>query len=829
MEEELIKQKYIFLSLIVTLLISATSLFAQTIDKSLIEELQRGREVISKEESKETEMPLPEAEIFKAESLSTIEEMFKNRYFITNDRLKLVSLRDSLMVLFKAESLKIAIRGEYRLSDTLYFQLLKKLPKVEEKLDSTIVTLRQFGYNMFQVALPVIPSFTPVAEDYILGPGDEITIEVSGQMNESWDKIIDRDGKIVIPKVGQINIWGKTYREAKETIERALKKEFTNIEVSIALGELRSVNIFILGEVRRPGLYNISALSNPLSALFKAGGPKKSGSLRRIKYISNKGYSSTSDLYDILIEGKKLANIQLETGDIIYVPPIGGIVGVTGAVTRPGIFELNKSDDLSDILLMSGGMLPIGGTFRIQLERVSYGEKKVIEDFRFQSREEFRKKAHEIKIKNGDLIEAFEVPPIRRNYITISGNVERSGTYGLNEGMTILDLIREAGGLKKGTYLERAELLRFRGVRNPEIIEINLNKIMDENARENIELKEWDNLIVYSIDEIQEKFTVSISGAVIHPGVYPLSPDMTVDDLLFKGILMRTATEKAELFSIDPDYGVSIRTIELTDSAALNIVLKPNDHILVKMKPAYREVGYVSIIGEFTYPGTYPIKEGDIIKDVIERAGGFTKDAYLEGAKFSRKSVAELQNKAIQDLIRETRLRLLAEQRTTIEAGLSPEEVANRRQYLANQQAELTQLSKIETPGRVVIDLQDPAQLNMPLEDGDILTIPKLPKTVQVVGQVYNPTGITYEEGLSLKDYLSMSGGPKPTADKKRIYVRRASGKVVRNPDEIKPGDTIIIPEKVAVGKSFWEIAGIFATLIYQIGIGVAAFSVFVK
>ena len=826
----MIKRKYILSFLIFFCFCLTTSIGAQGIDRNLLERIRKERakmefEEERPEEIKERIIPVP----MEVESLSTIEKMFKERYFITTDRRKFESIRDSLIESVRSESIKIEIRGRYLSSDTLYFQLRSELSKIEKKLDSISITLRQFGYNMFKVTLTEMPSFTPIAEDYLLGPGDEVTIEISGQMNEAWDKRIDRDGKIVLPKVGQITLWGKTYKDAKETIEKALKREFTNIEVSVTLGELRSVNLFVLGEVRNPGLYNVIALSNPLSALFTAGGPEKTGSLRLIKYIPNKGETRIFDLYDLLIEGRKLPNIQLEAGDIIYVPPIGNIVGVTGAVTRPGIYEINGFSDLSDMLQMSGGILPTGGIFRIQIERVSRGNRKVVEDFRFQSDEEFRKKTQDIKIRNGDLIELFEIPPLRHNYVTIEGNIERTGTYGLEKGMTVLDLIEEVGGLKEGTYLDRADIFRFQGVENREIIELDLEKIMEKDSKENIKLKEWDKLKIYSIDEIQERFTVTISGAVKYPGTYPLSPDITVNDLLFKGIPLRGVTERAELFSLDPDLGVSIKTISLSDSIDLKIKLKPMDHLLVKRKPAYREVGYVSLLGEFIYPGTYPIKTGEPMKNVIERAGGFTNEAYPDGARFKRKSVAELQNKAVLDLIRETRLRLVAEQRRVMEGAVTEQERLSTMQYLQNQQIQIEELSRMPSPGRVVIDLRDPAQLNTPLEDGDSLFVPKLPKTVQVIGHVYNPTGITYEEGLTQNDYLNMAGGPKKTADKKAIYVRRASGKVVRNPREIKPGDTIIVPEKVEIGRDFWDIVSTTATILYQIGIAVAAFTVFTK
>ena len=802
-------KRYILLFFAIILFNSATTGQAQVIDRSLFEQLEKERRVSERKEI-EPKRILPE--VIEPEPLSIIEKMFAERYFVTRERNKLKALRDSIIK-----------------EDTTAMKTKLELYQIEEQLDSITITLKQFGYNMFQIIPSVMAPFIPIAEEYILGPGDEVIVEISGQVNNSWTEKIDRDGKIVIPKVGSIKLWGKTYKEAKRTIEQTLNKEFSNIMVSVSLGELRSVNVYVVGEVNSPGLYNTSPLSDPLSLLFIAGGPKKSGSLRRIKYIPTTGKTRSLDLYNLLVKGKKLSHIQLESGDIIYVPPIGEVVGVTGAVNRPSIYEISGSEDLSDLFLFSGGMLPTGGNYRVQLERISSGKKKTVVDFRFRDEKEFKRKIRSIKIMNGDLLCVFEIPPLRHNYVIIDGNIERSGTYGWEEGMTVLDLIERAGGIKRGTYLKRAEIMRFWGVENPKIIEFDLKGLMEGNSTENIKLKEWDRLKIYSLDDIQERFTVTISGEIKNPGNYPLCPDMTIGDLIFKGILRRSASEKAEFFRVDPDRGVSLKVIELNDSIDFAILLAPQDHILIRKKPGYREVGYIKLLGEIGYPGTYPIQEGELLKDVVKRAGDFTKEAYLQGAMFTRKSVANLQNKAVQDLINATRMSILAEQRKLMEGELSKEERTAQMDYFRTQLRQVEELSKVPTPGRIVIDLSNPEQLNIPLEDGDALFIPKTPMTVQVIGKVYNPTGITYRKGLSLKKYLEMAGGPKPEADKRKIYVRRASGRVVKDPDEIKPGDTIIVPEKVEIGKSFWEVIGTVAIIVYQIGIGVAAAAAIMK
>ncbi len=687
----------------------------------------------------------------------------------------------------------------------------------------TTETLNQFGYDMFQRTIAPLAPFFPIAEEYVLGPGDQVIIEISGEVNQSWNKWIGRDGKIVIPKVGSIKLWGKTYKEAKEIIEERLMEEFYGIEVNVTLGELRSVNVYVLGEVNKPGLYNLSSLSDLLSALFWAQGPKKSGSLRRIKYISSKGEKLTLDLYKLLIEGEKIPEIKLESGDIIYIPPIGNVIGVTGAVNRPSIYEITKLESVSEILHVAGEMLPTGGTFRIQLERISKGERRVIEDFTFRDEKDFKKKTEDIKIKNGDLLRVFEVPPYVHDYVTIEGNVEKEGVYGLKEGMDVLELIERAGGFLEGTYLKRSELLRFKGVESPEIIEIDLEKLIDGDTTENIRLEEWDRLRIYNIDEIQERFTVQITGEVVNPGRYPLYPNMTVDDLLFKGIPKRSAAQEVLLSRIDPDGAIIRKTIDRDDSVDCALYLEHYDEITVNKKEKYPKVGHVIFSGEFKRPGKYFIRDGELLVDVINIAGGFTEEAYPEAVVFAKKRVAKKQMKALLKLTQETRMDIISEQSRLLSADVSAEERSRLMAHFKKLLLQLDELMKLETPGRVVIDLTEPLQLNVPLGDGDSLFVPKKPSTVEVIGSVYNPIGIRYQEGLSLNGYLEIAGGAKPTAETKDIYVRRVSGEVAKDPEKIKPGDTIIVPEKIKLEKSIWEILGIASTIIYQLAISIIA------
>jgi len=846
----MLKEKII---LIFILIILPFTCFSQQIDPSILKQLQTGKTTPFTLQPGLTDSLAEERKpaVEEAETLSTIEKMFNEKYMITPRRMDLELLRDSLVEHVKSESLKIQLRTQYLVSDsmqaeylipadTTYFNLRKKLYKVNKQLDSLSVTLKQFGYNMFQTSLQEIPIFAPVADNYILGPGDELNIDISGELNNSWTLNINRDGSIVLPYIGSVQLWGNTYGESKQIITERFQEEFSNIEVSVSLGYLKSVNVFVMGEFNKPGVYDITVLSNPLAPLFRADGPKKSGSLRKIKYISNNGATKIVDLYKLFIDGKPLPLLQFTSGDMILVPPIGKVVGINGAVIRSGIYELNSTEQLSKLIEMAGGFLPTAGTKRIRIERISQENKKIIENLEFKDQNTFNRLSKNTKIENGDLVTVIEVPPYLHNYVEISGNVNSEGTYQLKDGMTVLDLLEEAGNLRKGTYMERAEILRFTGTEFPEIIEINLEKLLEGNLEENIKLEEWDKLKVFTKKEIEEKFYVNISGEVEKPGQYLLHPEMTVGDLVFAARKFSSARNEAELFRVDPEKGIFLEKINLDDAGDLQIKLKPLDYLSIKRKPYYSELGYATLLGEFKYPGTYPIQVGTTLREIIDRAGGFTENAYLEAAIFTKKSVQKLQTEALENLIRETRLRLLAEQRAIMGSISSETDKLAQMQYIKMQEQQLESIKKIQDPGRVVINLNEPKQLNITLESGDRIEVPRLTGTVQVIGEVYNATGIAYEEGLSLKDYLEIAGGPKPTANTREIYIRRASGKVekgdIRSASgkmggsvKIKPGDTIIVPEKVSIGRSGWEVLGFTVDVLYKVGLAVAAFSVIIK
>lgn len=720
----------------------------------------------------------------------------------------------------RAESLEVS-------DTTTELSTLEKM--FQKRYLITDIELRQFGYEVFDNKSPHISRFSPVADEYIIGPGDRLIIELSGLINRRWNKTVERDGRIVLPKTGPIDLWGRSYKEAKNIIRDKVRESYTNIKINITLEELRSVNVYVLGEVNKPGLYNVNPISDPLSALIKAGGIKKTGSLRKLKYLSSKGNKISLDLYKILTEGEIIPRIKLESGDIIYVPPIGEVVGVVGAVIRPAIYEIKKPERLRSVIDMAGNILPTGGIYRVQVERVYEGKRKIIEDFTFKDRTEFNEETSSIKIKNGDLIRIFEIPHYVHDYVEIEGSIEKEGIYAWEEGMKILDLIEIAGGTLQKTYLKRADILRYRGVDEPEIIEVNLKKLLEGDPEENIKLNEWDKVKIYSRSEVSKPYYVRIEGEVINPGEYPLNPNMKLNDLLFLGIPKRSSSSEAQLFRVKESGKVERKRIMLTDSSQLDLNLEPDDHLIIKKKEAYPEIGYVQLTGEFKNPGKYPIKEGETLNDIIKVVGGFTEESYPEAAVFTKEVIAKEQKIELQKMIREAKMEILAEQRRLIHTELTEKGREERLKEFKRLLLKLEEYPNLENPGRVVIDLTDSTQTNIPLGDGDSLHVPKRPSIVKIIGSVYNPIGVRYRADYSLNDYIERAGGTKPTADVKNIYIRRASGEVNKKNRKIKPGDTIIIPEEVKTGKSIWEILSLSATIIYQVAMGILAVNSIIK
>lgn len=689
------------------------------------------------------------------------------------------------------------------------------------------------GLSMFAT-----PAEVPTIADYILGPGDGLKISVWGQINETFSLTVDPEGKVLLPKTGPIYVWGLKFSEAEKLIKDNMLKGYTNIQISVAMERLRGIKVFVLGEVNMPGAYTVSSLANSFHALYAAGGPTKLGTLRRIKLIRRSIPERTIDLYDMLLKGDNSQDYKLEAGDTVFVPPIGDVAGVAGNVKRPAIYELRDKIRLSEMLETAGGISSVGYLQRIQIERVQEHLRKVVLDLEFKSIPDLKSSQNNLDIQDGDLILIFPITPVRYNFISINGNVLRPGDYELKPGLRLKDLIDKAGGILPSTYLQRAEIARFRGDQTRELIPVNLADLIDGKEEANIQLKEWDLITVYSKVEIMPSQFVEIDGSVNKPGKYELAENMKVSDLIFRGGGLKTNVSmgNAELFRSGTESGSKIFKIDLgkalskdpAEYSKEDLVLDPGDHLFIRGDASKEEKFVIMLSGEFKYPGKYAVEKGTRLSTVIARAGGFTNSAFFDGSVYTRESVRIAQQKMIKGFLDSEQKALLQEQ-STLAVGLTTAQAESRDKLIEYRKQLMDKLSVMDVPGRILIRLNPElnkfagSEYDITVEDGDTFSLPANPSTVQVVGNVYGPGTVVFSDGKGMEYYINKVGGLTKYADANRIFVIRANGETISSfvrAVKIRRGDTIIVPEEF----KYRTLPGIvfkdLVQVLYQITLG---------
>ncbi len=691
----------------------------------------------------------------------------------------------------------------------------------------------QFGYDLFrkrdQAFLPF--EYVPVSPEYVIGPGDEIKINLWGKVEEEYLLEVDRDGKITIPSVGVLSTAGLTFKELKEVLRKKFQQYFSGCSVNVTLSRIRTIRIYVVGKAKNPGSYNVSGMSTLINALFMTGGPSKIGSMRHIRLIRNHQLITELDLYDFILKADKSKDARLEPGDVIFIPHIEDLVAVVGNVKDPAIYELKDETRLMDLLESIGGISATGYLRRIQVERIEDSQFKKLID---KDLSEFIEEDN-IILKNGDIIKVFPVSTVVVNKVTLKGNVVRPGDYEWHEGMKINDIIpsRDLKVLKEDTLLEFARIeRRIPPDFHPEVVHFNLGKATEQDPRENVELKPFDVVTVFNKWEVKEKPVVCIAGAVNIPDTYEYREGMKLSDLIkLAGGLKRYAYNQAELTRVH-----ITRAGPVTERSVLDISRKPDrtpeedttlrrdDYVFVKTIPDWHLYYQVAVRGEVRFPGTYPVKKGERLADLLERAGGFTENVYLKGSLFTRKSVQETQQKMLEKAIDRLEQEVLSAAATKTAAAFAEEESrileAQTRQY----RELIKKLRSVRAIGRLVISIQPLSVLrdtpaNVELEDGDEIFIPSRLSTINVMGSVYNPSTYIYDPETRIDSYIEVAGGPSENADTDRTYVIKVDGSALSHKKikgsffgwsnktyrwevsslsktKLDPGDTIIVPEK---------------------------------
>lgn len=718
--------------------------------------------------------------------------------------------------------------------------------------------LKQFGYDFFKnsLATAVPLDNLPVGNDYTIGPGDSIRIDMWGSLNARHELEVDRNGEIAIPKVGVVKVWGLSYVQAKEAISRAISRYFKGYELNISLGRLRTIQVFVVGEVEAPGTYQISSLGTVINALSAAGGPSKNGSLRTIRMLRGGKVVQEVDLYDMFLSGDRSKDIRLESGDTIFVPVIGPVVAAAGEVKRPAIYELKGKTTFSRFLAMAGGVTAAGYTARIQLERYEGNSARIIVDYE-QKSAALDEGLAGVEVHDRDMVKVFPVNKALRQVVTLKGNVARPGEYQFKPGMRLTDILPDYQAVLPDTWLDSAEITRLAlPDYHREVLSINLRKALAGDKTENVLLQEQDTVQVFSQKEKEEKRTVAINGQVVNPGTFDYYPNMTVRDLiaLAGSPKWNAFLDSAELTRIVVDKGRA-RSDRLTVNLGRalagdpgeNLTLHPNDVLIVRGIVDWLEAKerFVTLTGEIQFPGTYSIAKGERLSSIIERAGGFTDKAYLKGAKFTRLSVQENQQKRMDEVIAKSEQDILKREAELTSLSASKEELEATKASLEGLMKSLDKLKTAKAEGRVVIlltalDAFKRTPYDIELMGGDTLDIPLTPNVVNVLGQVYNSTTLIHMPGEKLSYYLRKSGGPNRDADESEMYVIKADGTVLSKEQSsfgfrwdtegkqwsfggfmsasLDPGDTLVVPQKLERTAWMRELKDI-TTIISQIAL----------
>jgi protein involved in polysaccharide export with SLBB domain len=677
------------------------------------------------------------------------------------------------------------------------------------------------------------PLDVPLGPDYVIGAGDTLAINMWGGITLSLSRIVDRDGRILLPDAGSLDVAGLPLQQAESLIEGALKKQYRDVQATVTVSSLRSVRVYVVGDVQQPGGYDISSLATPLSAIYAAGGPTSVGSLRSARHLRAGQLVENIDLYDFLLHGVRNGSAHFESGDTLLVPPAGPQVAISGAVKRPAIYEITPGDaTLAALISDAGGVTASASLGHIIIDRINDSHQRetvtlnIPDDGASQAG---RDAIARYQMKDGDRIHIGPILPYSQRAIYLEGHVARPGRLPYTDGMRLSNVLHSYRDMLPEPAVHGEVVRLVPPDLHAETIEFNVPDVLIGNA--NLDLQPYDTIRIlgrYQVDAPK----VSIQGEVLRPGIYPLSKDMTASQLVrMAGGFKRDALlESADLTS----YGIvdgnrisgKLATVPIGEAVngsnpAADVPLKPGDILTIHQITGWNDIGEsVTLIGQVKFPGTYGFQEGERLSSVLRRAGGLRDTAYPTGAVLVRDQVRQLEEKSKQELIRQL-------ETSSASARLAPnlgssDSGTTLKAIQAQQEQVLAQLKSQPSSGRQVVNItadidswaNTPADIE--LRRGDVLTIPKRPSFVLVTGQVYNVTALTFTEGKTAKWYLQHAGGTSDAANRKDIFVIRANGSVIGRHSggafdagvlatKLDPGDVVVVPQKVIGASLFWR------------------------
>lgn len=682
----------------------------------------------------------------------------------------------------------------------------------------------------------------PVTSDYVIGPGDELLILAWGQLDVDYAALVERNGTINIPKVGSINVAGIKYQDLQSHLKAAIGRVYRNFDLTVNLGQLRAIQVFVVGQARRPGSYTVSSMSSLVNAVFAAGGPSAKGSMRGIQLKRGNKVVTELDLYDLLISGDKSRDAPLLPGDVIYVPPVGALVAISGSVNVPAIFELKKDGALGDLIAWAGGLASTASGQKATVERIDSRNTRRMDEFKLDAAGTLT------RLRDGDLVTIFSVTPRIDNAVSLRGNVAQPGRFPWRAGMRVKDLIPRVETLISRHYWLRknqtvgmdnaiAELMKRNQAAG---VDIPVTELLKKNQQS--QQQEASSTVAESMRRTQVEADVATANAdslrkiAAQPGAaapfgLPLqagapattgtpAPSGPAGLGIGQGsqsggqdkpdnntARTRLADEiKRNLDEVNWGYAViermnprdlsttlvpfNLGKAILEDDPAHNVLLQPGDVVTIFsvddiQAPIAKQTKYVRLEGEFVNAGIYRVEPGETLRQLVARVGGLSPNAYLFGAEFTRESNRVFQQKKLEETINRLEREM---QRSAISRSRnvsSGEEAAGLGSEAAVQQALLARLRQLRASGRIVLELpaDDAAGLkdlpDLALEDSDRFVVPSRPSTISVVGAVYNENAFVFRPEKRLTDYLRQAGGVSRAGDQEDLYLLRVDGSVI--------------------------------------------------
>ncbi len=693
--------------------------------------------------------------------------------------------------------------------------------------ETTGASLPIFGSSLFSgVPANYVPDENiPVPADYVIGPGDELRIQVFGQQNQQHTFQVDRNGEINYPEVGTLHVAGLPYTGVQQYIQTQLSRIYRNFSVTVTLGQLRSIQIFVTGNARRPGTFTISPFSTLLNALFDSGGPSNIGSLRNIEVIRNNVPVTHFDLYDLLLRGDKSRDVKLQAGDVIFIDAVGPQIAVAGSVNRPGIYEIRPETTVSQAIELAGGRTNVALAGPVRLDRVFEHTMRSLLDVN-------PSQGREVEMKAGDILSISAILDSYKDVVTLRGNVAFPGRYAWHAGMRLTDLVATKEQLVTRAYYERRNnLANFTsgyttgGGPSLQVGGSGLAQAQDNAVRAGASTNSSAN----GGSTLSAALTGSNSNFAPQTDVLLSAPDIDWSYAVIERL--NPVSLSTELIPFNPGK------LYLEGDRSQNLPLLQGDVVTffstadIKV-PTNQQTRFVRLEGEFVSPGVYSVLPGETLRSLLRRAGGMTPEAYLFGSDFTRESTRRIQQQRLNEYADNLESRVALETANANAKAISDRDAAAAA--ASGQQAGqiISRLRRVVVTGRIVLELKPDSRgveavPDIALEDGDRFVLPRVPSTVSVEGQVYSANAFLFERGRRERDYLHQAGGPDRDSDAKRQFILRADGSVYSSQygnvsrATMFPGDTVVVPPKLNHSSFFRDLVD-FSTIFGQFGLIIA-------